>query len=271
MTTKLERQMMLDGSLVPTAPHNDDVVVCSDDSECRHGDAIFDCAGGAHRNEEDRHDREVTIVSDLLDTFGKWAEEYCTENTDYADGYDCIISENQHEWIAHVREWIENEHGDIYGHTDFDDYVEEIVEKVCDGLDDSSDYEPEYAYSDYSAYSGDGCCLGSFGIGEFEDQIEINGQDVLAALHERGDLDDVLDDVNCDVYVNRRRQREKNEETGRYEYVGRETYMPYEHNSEHPDLLIYTNISGQWQFVVPADRMEELVCDALLSYNGYDE
>jgi hypothetical protein len=271
MTITLERQMMLDGSFVPTARLDDDVVGCVDGSECRHGDACYDCEGKAHRDDEGRRERDVEIVSDLLNTHGKWAEEYCTENTDYASGYDCVVNEGRHDWDGPVREWIENEYGDTYGHTDFDDYVEKIVEKVCEELDGGFDCEPEYSCSSYSAYSGGGCCLASFDIGEHEEQIEINACDVLRGLHERGELDDVLDDVNCDVYVSRDHRREKNEETGHYENVGRETYMPYANRSDHPDLLIYINISGQWQFVVDADRMDELVCEALLEYHGYTE
>ena len=271
MTITLEKQMMLDGSLVPTARLVTDVVECVDGSECRHGDAYYDCKGEAHCTDEDKHERDVEVVSDFLDGCGKWAEEYCTENSDYADGYSYIVNERRHDWARLVREWVENEYGDSMGHTDFDDYIEKIVEKVCEELDGDFDCEVEYDRNEYSAYSGDGCCLDSFDIGEFEDQIEINEWEALRVLHEDGSLDDVLDDVNCDVCVSRSRRREKNEETGHYENVGRETYMPYEHRSEHPDLLVYTSISGQWQFVVDADRMDELVCEALLEYHGYDE
>ena len=267
----LEKQMRLDGSLVPTRPHVDDVVICYDGSECRHADAYYDCKGDAHRDDDDRRERDVEIVSDFLDEVGKWAEEYYTENEDYADGYGCIVSESHHNWPDPVREWIENEYGDRMGHTDFDDYIEKIVDKVCEELDGDFDCEAEYSYNEYSAYSGSGCCLGSFDIGEHEEQIEINEHDVLRDLHDRGDLDDVLDEVNCDVCVSRSHRREKNEETGHYENVGRKTYMPYSVNRVCPTLLIYICISGQWQFVVSADRMEELVCDALLAYNGYDE
>jgi hypothetical protein len=267
-TKTTEKQMLTDGSFVPTRPHNDDVVVCVDGSECRHGDAYFDCKGEAHRNEEDKRERDVEIVSDFLDECGKWAEAYCTENEDYADGYSCIVDEDHHGWATRVREWIEDEYRDI---ADFDDYIEDVVAKVCEELDGSSECDLEFGHNEYAAYSGSGCCLGSFAIGEHEEQIEINEHDVLRVLHEEGGLDDVLDDVNCDVYVSRNHRREKNEETGYYENVGRETYMPYEHRSEHPDLLIYIGISGQWQFVVPADRMEELACEALLEYHGYDE
>ena len=253
---------------MPSARLPDDLVHCADGSECRHGDAYFDCEGEAHRTDEDKHDRNVEVVSDFLNKCGKWAEEYCTENTNYADGYGHIVNEHRDNWPDIVREWVVNEYYDI---ADFDDYLDDIVAKVCEELDGGFDCEPEFDHSTYDAYSGDGCCLDSFDIGEHEEQIEINGHDVLRVLHEEGGLDDVLDDVNCDVYVSRNRRREKNEETGRHEYVGRETYMPYEHSSEHPDLLIYVGISGQWQFVVPADRMEELVCDALLEYHGYAE
>jgi hypothetical protein len=271
MTTTTEKQMMIDGSLVPTARHKDDIVTCVDGSECRHADAYYDCEGEPHRTDEDKRERDVEIVSDFLDGVGKWAEEYCTGNTDYADSYACIVNESCHNWDDNVREWIEEEHGDAYGHTDFDDYVDEIVEKVCEEIDGGFDCEPEYGWNEYAGYSGKGCCLDSFDIGEHEEQIEINAHDVLRVLHEEGGLDDVLDEVNCDVCVSRDRRREKNEETGHYEYVGRETYMPYKHNEDHPTLMVYTSISGRWYFVVPSDRMEELVCEALLDYHGYDE
>ncbi len=266
-----EMQMTLNGSFVPTKPHVDDIVDCHDGSDCRYGDAIFDCEGEAHRTDEDKHDRNVEIVSDFLNKCGKWAEQYCTENTDYADGLSHMVNERRDNWACYVREWVENEFDDDYGNAIFDDYVKEIVDKVCEELDGDFDCEPEYCCSNFSAYSGDGCCLDSFDIGEYEDQIEINAHDVLRVLHEEDGLDDVLDDVNCDVCVNRDMPRVKNEETGRYEYVGRSTYMPYKNDRKYPTLLIYANVSGQWQFVVSADRMNELVCDALLEYHGCDE
>jgi hypothetical protein len=61
------------------------------------------------------------------------------------------------------------------------------------------------------------------------------------------------------VYVSRNRRREKNEKTGYYECVGRETYMPYDHCADHPCFEVMTNPGGQWHYVVSADDMRGLV------------
>ena len=57
---------------------------------------FFDYNGCAHSNDEDRHDADVTIVSDFLDGVAKWSCEYATENTDYTGGYDHMIDEDSH-------------------------------------------------------------------------------------------------------------------------------------------------------------------------------
>jgi hypothetical protein len=260
--------------VVAVVPHRDDLVECSDGTTHRHCDVCYDCADKAHSNDSDRHDAEVTIVTDLLDGIGKWADEYCTENEDYATGYDCLVDEDQINWKGRTDEWVRDElesrdeFVDLKEHDDlvmFDGVVKFVSDYVFEELDGSSECELEYHPSEYAGYDGEGCCLSSFEIGEHEEQVDISCHDELKALHDRGDLDDILDDVNCDVYVSRSRRREKNEETGYYECVGRETYQPYSHNAEYPTFEVYTNPGGQWRFVVSAERMGELVQE------GYDK
>jgi len=264
-----DKQATIFGTKVPTVHLPDDIVECADGSECRYGDALADCRGELHSSEEARHDADVAIVTEVLDGYAEWAEEYCTGNSDYPDCYAYVVQERRHDWDGRVKEWIEGEYGDIAGYTPFEGYIDEVVAKVCDELDAGFDCEPEYTRDSYGAYSGSGCCLDSFDIGEHEDQVDINGCDELKALHDDGRLDDILDDYNGETYVSRSRRRVKNEETGYYECVGRETYMPYEHDAKHPCFCIYTNISGQWYWVVDAERMAELVCAAILECNGY--
>jgi hypothetical protein len=269
-----ELQATIFGDLVPTRAHPEDTVECSDGTECLHRDALVDCRGGFHSDDADRHDANVTIVTEILDDVGKWAEEYCTENTDYADGYFCVINEMSHDWPERIEEWIRDNYDDDDDHIDYADYNEflsELVVAVHEAIDTGFDCEPEYDANEYSCYSGSGCCLGSFDIGEHEEQVDISYYDELQALHDAGELDDVLDDVNCDVCVNRNRRREKNEKTGYYECVGRETYMPYAHYKDHPSFEVYTSPGGQWRFVIPADRMDELVQEAIAVLNGCEE
>jgi len=295
-----DMQKMFDGSLTPIAPHVSDVVVCSDGSECPRLEAFVDCVNEYHRTEEERHEADVAIVSDMLDGEYKWCEEYCTENTDYADGYFGCVSEGSHNWDGPVKEWIRDNWDDITGDADLADCIEgELTAMVCNELSANFDCEPEFCRSEYSAYSGDGCCLDGFAIGEYETQVDINGHPALQVLHDAGRLDIILDDVNCDLYVSRSRRREKvkcrncdepigsahragcklnadngsdvSEDDCNYENVGRETYMPYERDSKHPNFLGSANISGRWDFVVSAERMEELLCEAIVEWAGYDD
>jgi hypothetical protein len=254
--------------VIAVVPHRNDLVECSDGTEHRHCDVCYDCADKAHSNDSDRHDAEVTIVTGVLDGIGKWADEYCTENEDYADGYSVLVDEDKCLYRDRTDTWVRDqlasldEFVDLEKHDDlvkFDLLVKFVSDYVFEELDGSSDCELEYDSNEYSSYDDGGCCLGSWAIGEHEEQVDISCHDELQALHDRGVLDDILDDVNCDVYVSRSHRREKNEETGYYENVGRETYMPYAHNAEYPTFEIYTMPGGQWRFVVPAERMAELV------------
>jgi len=239
-----------------------DLVECSDGKLLHHEDVQYDCRDNPHSTDEDRLEADVAIVTDLLNGVAEWATEYCTESSDYADGYSHIIDEVSHDWPDAVKQWLESAYGDIYGHTKFDDCMDKIVEAICDGLQGSFDAEPQYCSNEYAGYSGDGCCLWGTDIGEHEEQIDISCYPELQELHERGDLDDVLDHVNCDVYVSRNKRREKNEETGRYECVGRETYDAY--GSDHPTFEVYTMPGGRWDWVVSKERMEELLTAAII-------
>lgn len=252
-------------SKVPTTAHRNDFIQCSDGTLCEAREAFADSKGDYHSDAEVRHESDVTIVTDVLNKVGEWADEYCTENTDYADGYACLIDEDSARWKDTVGEWVE-EHCDEY---DLDsDIVESVGEWVFEALEGSYDCEPEYHCNEYATYGGSGCCLASYEVGEVEEHVDIVNHDELQALHDDSRLDDVLDDVNCDVYVSRSRRREKNEKTGHYEQVGRETYMPYERSADHPTFEVYTNPGGQWQWVVSEDRMTELVDEALEALFG---
>jgi hypothetical protein len=257
----LDKQYLLDGTIVPVAPHRDDVVECSDGTVCARRDVCFDCKGGAHSNDDDRKESDVEIVRDILNGVVEWSENYHTDGGDYADGVAYIVHECSHDWPARVEEWIRDNHGDYYGRTKHDDRMEELVEYICNEIAAYDDYEPEYDRSNYSCYSGPDCCLYSLEIGECEEQVDVDAFDELKALHESGDLDDVLDELDRDFCIMRSRRRVKNEETGRYEEVGRETYMPYEHHAEHPTFCIYTLPSGQWHYVVEAERMEQIISE----------
>lgn len=252
-----EKQYLLDGSLVPTRPHPDDDAVCSDGTECKRRDAFFDARGCAHRTDEERFDADVAIVQEILEEREKASEAYYTENGDYADSASYIVSECREDGVKAVKEWLSEEYYELFDYGEFNDFLEDMVAHVCEEIYSWGDYEPEYSYNEYDCYSGDGCCLYSLEVGECEEQVDIASCEELQALHDSGELDDILDELDREFCIGRSQRRVKNEDTGYYENVGRETYDPYD--SDHPDIMIYTMPGGQWHYVVSAERMEELV------------
>jgi hypothetical protein len=280
----MEMQKTIFGETIPVTSHRDDIVLCSDGEERRRENALADCDGGWHGDDEARLEANGEIVGKILDAREKWSCEYNTENGDSADGYAGIVDERSDGWNDRVKEWIEDNYDDEYDCLEHDPDVDDlgynelidfIVASVCDELEGQYDCEPEFHGSEYACYSGKGCCLDSFDIGEVEEQISINDHPELKVLHDAGELDDVLDEVESDYHhdytISRQRRRVKNEKTGHYECIGRETYMPYEHSADYPTFEIYVMPGGQWQFVVSAERMEELVTAAVMEFFGYED
>jgi hypothetical protein len=286
-------------TMVPVRRHPDDIVHCVDGVDLPHRDVLYDCRDFPWSDPIARHEANVEIVAEVLDAHLKWAEEYATENEDYADGYACILSEGSHYWKDRIEEWYDANWADCdwkailveceddIDHTHFDewmddtdpdgdpldwsDYIEDCVSRVSvdsllqavyEDMDADDACDVEYGHNEYARYSGPGLCLDGFDIGECEEQVSVMDVPEFKALHESGELDDCLDDYNGDAYVCRSRRRVKNEETGYYEQVGRETYNAYGH--DYPTFEFYYSPGGRWDFIVPADRMNELFTEALV-------
>ena len=301
----MEQQRTLDGGLVPTAKLPTDDVVCVEGHTCKRCEAFADCTGAYHHSLDDQRDANVEAVTDLLNNVEKWVCEY-TSDGDYPDAYFCIVDEGHHRWNELVEGWLrdvditglscladsyeEGELDDDFDLEDFnsqfdkdqiypftvDDFLKEfydcpddddVAKWIAKELDASFDCDPVYNSNEWAGYEGDGLCLDSFTIGEYEEQIDVYANPVLKDLHDKGELDDVLDCVNCDLYISRSKLRVKNEKTGHYEYVGRETY---DNGGDYPTLLGYCSPPGQWHFVVDNDRMVELTKEAIVALTTFN-
>lgn len=195
----------------------------------------------------------IEAVAEFVDSVDQWAMDYVFDNSDYADSYYILVCEDQIIWRDRIVEWVREN----YPHLS-----EEFGRRVWENVDPGFDSEAETHRNEYAGYAGKGCCIGSFAIGEYHDQYDFSGDTVLDELHESGDLDDYLDHYNGDVYVSRDRRREKDPTTGKFRSVGRETYNPYNH--DHPTLDLVTAVGGQVRFVIPEERMREIVTETVL-------
>jgi len=240
---------------VKVTDHPSDLLLCEDGISRIIGEVFTDCRGLHHGEEDDRHDANVEIVECILEGIGEWVDDYTTGNSDYPDMYfECFET---HHWPERIRDWLEE---NDFPWIDDKKISGEIIDLMCEDMRFHG--EPEYTSSDYACYSGSGCEIDSFDIGEYENQIDINEIDELRELHEQGILDDVLDSVNCDVYVSRHQSRVKNEKTGHYENVGRETYGGPD--EPHPCLMTYHTPGGRWHFIVSAENMREVITASIV-------
>jgi hypothetical protein len=243
-------QKTLTGEFVPVGPHPDDEVVCSDGTVCRRSDALLDCRGGMHSCDEDRCEENANIVAELLDSIYAWTVEH-VESDDYGDNYHYLVGESHHNWSYGISEWFD---GHWFGRSISNDLRDVIEDAVGHAIYDSSNWEMQYDSNEYAAYSGSGCCLDSFGIGEYEEQIDLSCYDELLALHESGDLEDALDEYNGDLYIRRNHERTDDgwKET---------TYV------HHGDCIYgYSSPGGQWRGVVSNDEMIETLNHVIIEY-----
>ena len=243
--------------IVPASKLPGDLIMFDDGIERERCEGFADCRDVYYPTEEECFDSNVAIVEDILTQWIACADEYATENTDYADGYAHIIDENSFAFGENVKEWICDNYPDM---------SDKMLNSVCDEIAErmsSMDCEAEYSANEYSGYSGKGLCLGSFDIGECEEQISINDIPEFKELHAQGILKDILAKLDHDFCFYKRDIRVKNESTGYYEVVGREYYSE---KSDYPDILLYRSPGGRWDFVVDADTVHDMVREAIANY-----
>lgn len=250
--------------IVPSAELPDDFIVSEDGKGMLRKDGFVDCAGKVWSNDDLRKESNVRIVEELLNTAYMFEEIYCTSNSDYANHFWCILDDPY---------MIAENFADYFDGFEFDKFVEyhfgvgrsvnkdKVFRRFYDEITDFA--EPVYDPSDYSGYSGEGVCIGSFGIGEVETCLDFCNFPALARLHESDELDDVLDEVNSDAYVWRSKARVRNEKSGGYDYVGRQTYKR-QPGITHLDISCHIN--GQWHFVVSEVCIKDLLLNIIEYY-----
>ena len=245
------KQYMLDGSLVPVAPHRDSLVVCVDGEECRYEDVVFDCEGGYHCEEESARERHAEILQEALDAEDAYCIDYVASE-DYGNDYAYLPFENPHRIREQLEEYVRDEYADYYG------TVRNItvvgIKLIVDGIYervDCNDVEARYNYNEYSNCFGEGCLIDSLGVGEHETQIDINAHKDLKRLYDHVGPDgfaDLLKEYNGDLYVSHREADDLRKHT------------------DYPCFFATSGGHGCWGYVVPESRMKELIAEACIDY-----
>jgi len=212
---------------------------------------LTDCRGNVHPSEDSKREADHEIVAEIIDAANKWACDY-TEHQDYGDGYVFVALESDSaNWNRNVREWLDS-HYDYY----LPEYtLRALAGAIVDRIDDC-DIEAAHQRNEYASWAGVGCCLFSFAVGEEEEQICLGDHPELKALHASGGLEGALKAYNGDAYVYQ------------FSHYCAETKTRVEDghvwDGPHPYVTIIANPGGAWHYVVPEERMEELLAAAII-------
>jgi hypothetical protein len=176
----------LDESM-PIAPHPADEFICEDTGEWKRRDEVlFSYDGKAWWDGDEREEYEGAALVVLAETLLEGMDNY-VDHDDSIEGVKHAAFNNDSTWREYVGDYY---HDDCEGNDDFTDHE---LEMICDDLRDRA--ETAVMYSGYSSLDYDLLC---WDVGEVTEQISINDHPLLKALHGRGDLDDMLEDCDCD-------------------------------------------------------------------------
>ena len=204
-----------------------------------------------------KNDANDDIVKELLDAEDEWIGEYVASD-DYGNGYAYLVSERSYYWSDRIGEWLDDNCTDGGGWKARPRYTGELrkalVEGIADRMDEC-DYEAHYQSNEYANWGGDGCCLDSLEVGEYETQIDIAGRPEFEALAASGDLEGCLDRYNGDLYISCNDRYDA--ESGRRVRTG---YV------SHGCFWGYSTGWGRWHYVVSDERMNALLCESIVDY-----
>ena len=172
---------------MPVAPHPNDEFRCEDTGEWKRRDEVlFSYDGIAWWDHDERYDYEVTALVGLAETLLEGMDDY----VDHVDSIDDAKHEAFNDdltWREYVADYYCDDTDDCTGHTDHQ------FEMICDDLRNRADAVVRTCgYSDFD-YN-----LTSWDVVKVHDQIMINDHPLLKALHDRDELEGMLDDYSCD-------------------------------------------------------------------------
>lgn len=229
--------------LVPVGPHRNDIVFCEDTNVYNERCNVYTAVDGTcFEDDAERREHDKDLVRAVLDDHEKWAQDYL-ESDDYGNDYAYLAMETSHDWPGYIEEYC-LENGISCA----------LVPYIAECIDDS-DIECQMNRNHYAGYSGDGMCLFSFDVEEHEDQIEVDNNPVLKALHDRDELEGILVELDrkyCFHYSNHWDQDKQQ--------------RIFDKIVNNGTFLMYHSVSVVWHYYVSRNIFDERVTQAICAY-----
>jgi len=230
-------QRTFDGTLEPIAPHPDDMVDCEDTGAYkRRAECVESVDGKFWEDREERYDHERDLVETYFKDFIDWSDEYRASD-DCVGEYAHLVWEDRERIMDNVREALGNLLGDEW--EDSDGSNDDLIGDVVEALSEHVEFDTT---TGYHGYSGLDVVFDSYDIGEVEEQVDINEIELLHDLHVRGDLEEILEDLDSDFCFQQFSHAiydEKGKFTGKYKHE------PIISRGEYPCIML-TNDTSLW-------------------------
>jgi hypothetical protein len=176
---------------IAIAPHPEDLVLCADTGKWVRRTDCLESANGKYFNDEEELERcDEDAVKEYFDGVVEWSDEYHASD-DCASSYVHLLSENPVQRRDNIRYALE----DLDEYDDSVELTDEFLNGMIDALDDCIDFT---CTSGCFGSSNQDVVFDSFDVGEVEEQIDINEVPLLAALHDEGKLEGILDALGDD-------------------------------------------------------------------------
>ncbi len=180
-------------SEVPVAGHPSDLLVCHDTGEdMNRRDCLFAADGTPFADSDERIEYDIKLVHDILESHIEWDDEY-RKSPDCTSEYHHIVGEDSTTLMENLVYW-----ADDYLDSDSTDYPEEMREAVCADILETMEVS---ICEGYSPVGEPDVIAGSWECGETEIEVIIAENDVLAALADRGDLEVILESLDCEFCI----------------------------------------------------------------------
>lgn len=172
---------------MPIAPHPNDELRCEDTGEWKRRDEVLlSYDGKAWWWNDDRYDYEAIALNGLAGALLEDLDD-CVDLDDSIDHAKHAAFNDCLTWREYVEDYYRDDCDDCTGHTDYE------FEMICDELMDRADTIVKC--TGYSDFDYD---LTSWDVGEIDEPIYLNDHPLLKALHDRDELEGMLDDYDCD-------------------------------------------------------------------------
>jgi hypothetical protein len=172
--------------VMPIAPHPNDLVICEDTGKYkRRADCLHSPDGTHFDDDEELAEHNEDAVDEFLNGVIEWSDEYHASE-ECGGQYGYLLGENPVQMRDNIRYALEEL-------TDRIDFTDEFLNDMIDDLDDCIDFT---CTSSCFGSSNQDVVFDSFDCGEVEEQIDINDVPLLAALHDEGKLEGILESLD---------------------------------------------------------------------------